>query len=402
MLLMSATGCVAEPVFMIADDNMRADEFRHYKVPGLGIGPQLETTGHVLITKTRTGNAKVFEWFIEYSLIPFVKALKRYNELDESEEAWFQLDGEAVQIYPFFEDRILKLMKENKINVGKPPAATTSITQPCDVGTCFKGPKTQNKKITKHDVSKNETMLKRLATKVFKEHNAWLNSAERSPEAIALGNKKKKPTKKDKKDTIEMNPSHVTYAKYGLLRVQMALDLCMKKTMIRESFQKSGIYPFSLEIIRRMFKVSVTTEESLAIKRNMDTLADLFQQNGEIDEVTLDNLNIEAAKEPLKRGTKRVDDYVLNRRRAVIITNDQVQQKEKAKQQMVIALEEAEEGEEVEAPLQLNIVPIVPPVVQPVDPEPKPEVSDSGRLKRKATSIEAREKMHRKDYTRSF
>ncbi len=151
-----------------------------------------------------------------------------------------------------------------------------------------------------------------------------------------------------------------------------------------------------------MFKVSVTTEESLAIKRNMDTLADLFQQNGEIDEVTLDNLNIEAAKEPLKRGTKRVDDYVLNRRRAVIITNDQVQQKEKAKQQMVIALEEAEEGEEVEAPLQLNIVPIVPPVVQAVDPEPKPEVSDSGRLKRKATSIEAREKMHRKDYTRSF
>ena len=37
---MTALGIQSEPIYMLADENMAEDEFRHYRVQGLGIGTQ--------------------------------------------------------------------------------------------------------------------------------------------------------------------------------------------------------------------------------------------------------------------------------------------------------------------------------------------------------------------------
>ncbi len=377
MLLMSAGGFQAPPVYMLADDNMNDDEFRWYEVRGLGIGTHLNNLGYVVITKSRCGNTKFYAWFVEQILVKFVQEIISFYKLPETSASWFQLDGEAVQLYPYFNERLCQLLKDNHIHVGKPPASTTAITQPCDVGCCFKGPKTQAKKINKHSVKTNTFMLQRL-TDLFKQHNAWLNSDERSAEVRAQGRKKKRLCKNDNKDTIEMNASHVAYAKFGLLRVQMALQLCMKQTMIRESFAKSGIFPFNLDVILTNFskcQKNLTTNDLLSIKRSLPELATVMEEQGELPEARLSALGIKSSEETWRKN-KSPDDLVLSRRRGVIITNEALQQKERAKlpAHAIIATppneDEEEEAHDEGAAALVDIVPpvIVPPVIDTIVP----------------------------------
>ncbi len=51
------------------------------------------------------------------------------------------MDGEAVQIECFKLPHVINLLFQHHIAVGKPPGSTTEITQPCDVGNCFRGSK---------------------------------------------------------------------------------------------------------------------------------------------------------------------------------------------------------------------------------------------------------------------
>jgi hypothetical protein len=62
--------------------------------------------------------------------------------LPDDANPWFQLDGEQKQIECYSDEDTLKMLTLNNVIVGKPPASTTSATQPCDVGNCFKGTKT--------------------------------------------------------------------------------------------------------------------------------------------------------------------------------------------------------------------------------------------------------------------
>ena len=55
------------------------------------------------------------------------------------------------------------LLEDMNIVVGKPPAFTTEITQPCDIRHCFKGPKTALKHINDSDV--DDIYIKKLAAK---------------------------------------------------------------------------------------------------------------------------------------------------------------------------------------------------------------------------------------------
>lgn len=75
-------------------------------------------------------------------LLPFVSGIRAHYDLAADDLAWFQLDGEQVQINCYSEKPMFESLEVHNIVVGKLAASTTEISQPCDKGNCFKGTKT--------------------------------------------------------------------------------------------------------------------------------------------------------------------------------------------------------------------------------------------------------------------
>lgn len=92
------------PVYMLADDNMDAEELRVFKIEMLGIGTNLEqNVGYAVMKKTRCTNVKFYKWLNEEVVVPFINSLrpiyrKMLTPFPFPNDAWFQLDGEPVQI----------------------------------------------------------------------------------------------------------------------------------------------------------------------------------------------------------------------------------------------------------------------------------------------------------------
>lgn len=275
--------------------------------------------GHVVIMKSRAGNDAYHRWLFTTILVPFVKDLREVFKLGEEEWAHLTMDGEPTQIPILFEKEVRELLLASRIYVSKFPASTTSINQPCDVVNCFRGPKTQNKKIGNKDVKGNTFMLAVL-TGVFKQHNEWLNSDERGDERLR-GKKKKYKAKKDKPNTIAMDVSHVHMAKYGLLRVQLALQLCMRPHMIRESFEATGLFPLSTIKILGNCHTQIKARDYAKIKKHMPELVQLMKSQGEIFETDFDHLGILPTME---REGKTLDELIIYRRRAILLTHSEV------------------------------------------------------------------------------
>jgi hypothetical protein len=277
-----------------------------------------------ILTKTRAGNAAYHRWLFNFIIVDWVDKVKSARDLPASATTVVTMDGEPIQLLPLFDRTILQdKLKEKNIVVAKSPGSTTSINQPCDVLNCFRGPKTQNKKINNKDVKDDKFMLSVLG-KIFDEHNEWLNDEERGA-ARANGKKKKRPKKSEKPDTIAMDPSHVSMAKLGLLRVQLALQMCMRPHMIKDSFKATGIYPRSVDIVLANCHTRIPPPQVKAIKAAMPALVNLFKVQGEIYEADFDRLGIVATN---PRTGKGLDSLVLYRRRAMLLTHPQVRLRE--------------------------------------------------------------------------
>jgi hypothetical protein len=131
--------------------------------------------------------------------------------------------GEPIQIKVFEDKDVLRLLNDHSIVVGKPPASTTAITQPCDSGNCFRGSKTTNKRLNDADVSHNTEMINVL-TEMIGKHVSTV-----SPHS----------------DDPTMTAAHRHMAVYGLLRIQLALMISMHRCTITKSFEKTGIFPYT-------------------------------------------------------------------------------------------------------------------------------------------------------------
>lgn len=58
-LLISAGGIQADPIYILADENMGADEFRVVTIPGLGVGTNLNNQEPVVFCKTRIASGSL-------------------------------------------------------------------------------------------------------------------------------------------------------------------------------------------------------------------------------------------------------------------------------------------------------------------------------------------------------
>ena len=294
-LLMGAEGFTSDPVYILADNEMPEEEFAVYEVPGLHAHTGMCGKGYIVLCKTRCCNAAFYNWFNRSILIPFVEATRAHYDLQSDTLAWFQLDGEPKQMECYSKSELLDVLEEHNIAVGKPPASTTSTTQPCDVGNCFKAPKTSLKHINTAESPRNTHAVNRIEA-VLKQHED------------TYGHK--------------LPYAHKKMAVEGLLKVQLALQNSMKRDMVCKSFAMCGIYPLSASQILNQCKTKIDTAEEERIMKSLDCLVERMKVQGELYEQDFDDFGIMTGTS----GTK--DKLVLYRRRSVILTNKQLYMRE--------------------------------------------------------------------------
>lgn len=365
-LLMTADGRRADPVFCIADPSMKEDEYTAYYIEGLGIDTTAigKAFGWLVVCSTRCCNVAFYKWLNRELIVPTVQKIKAANNLPDTATTFLQLDGEAVQIAPYEDDVVLEQLAEHNIVVGKPPASTTSITQPCDVGNCFKAAKTHLKAV--HDRHVETDPMRKVLEAKLKEH---------------IDARKAAYIKKHGCDTgFKSLASHKKVAALGLLRVLTALKDTMKISTIEKSFEKCGVYPYSFKKIMQQCTAKLTPAMVAQMEACMPAMVQLFKEKGEVSDADMDAMGL-----PAGRGVK--DTGAVQKRRSIILTHPQHIAKEFVK---------ASGNTKKKDPK--------PPVVQAPTPFPEevpPPPPPAPPAKRKAAPVPVSNKHQRKEGSRA-
>jgi hypothetical protein len=75
-----AGGSCAEPVYVIADDSMEAEDFVARRIMGLSSNNQQGSYGWLCFTKTRACNNAFYEWFGETIVCSFIEFTRECHE----------------------------------------------------------------------------------------------------------------------------------------------------------------------------------------------------------------------------------------------------------------------------------------------------------------------------------
>jgi hypothetical protein len=306
-LCMNATGTTAPAIYIIADINMEEGVIDVHPVVGLGVGTDITANGYVVFAKTRSVNEEFYRWWFNNIFVEFVMKLRIIYNIADSIPSYFTLDGEDTQIKPMQTEEMAAKCNELNIVIGKPPASTTSITQPCDAGKCFLSAKTKKKNIKMISDVVEINMTNRLK-EMIREHERKVGHA--------------------------MPAHHVKSAVEGLQLVQYILQTTLRKDIIIESFKITGQYDptkggCNVDRILGQCKVPFTVKEVAKVKEVLPHLCTLLKQNGELKEADYEILGFDQGDDPHRDR----DNLVLNRRRFVFLHNIQVIAREDKKRQ---------------------------------------------------------------------
>ena len=364
-LCMNATGTTAPPIYIIADDNMVAGAIDVHLVPGLGIGTDLRADGYVVFSKTRAVNEEFYRWWFVTIYTKFVIDLRIRFNVDDSVPSYFTLDGEDTQIKPLQTPTMASLCVEHNIIIGKPPASTTSITQPADAGKVFLSSKTKKRNMKSIGEVLEKTMSDRLKVMI---------------------------TLHETRVGAKLPCHHVKSCVEGLQCVQYILQTTLRKDIIVESFKITGQYDpatggCNVDRILGQCKEPFTAYEVQQVKNALPRLCALMKENGELKEVDYEVLGFDQGG----HYHKDRDSLVLNRRRCVFLTNPAVIASEDAKRIAKVAAADMKKEnalkkkEAAAARLAAGVVPkrrakknvevepaVVEAVIEPVDPEIEP------------------------------
>lgn len=223
---MTAGGCFADPVFVVASDELGSDLIDVHLVKGLSIRGNLESKAYVVLVHSRACNIEFYKWLYRSVVIPFVISLRKAYELGIDKTCLLTMDGKQIQIDDFKENSTVEMFRENNIVVAKGPASTSENTNACDGGNIFKNCKKANSLISGEDLFNDMALRSRLSN-VFDSHEKLLNAN------VQADGKK-----------LKISAGHRRMGIEGLMRVQMALEEAAKPMTIRKSFAIIGMWDY--------------------------------------------------------------------------------------------------------------------------------------------------------------
>ena len=335
---------------------MKADQCDWHTSPSSLSELSQDEECHIVFCKSRVPCEAFYTELFNRVLVPFFQKRRKAAEfVDPSTKdipIFFTLDGEKVQLTIYEKQEIRDMLDLLKVVVGKPPASTTAITQPCDHSSCFKSPKTKLEGIHDRHFADNDHRFGILSV-VFRVHFERMMAlppdeveeeeteevaAEKLREALLSEDYGTSPEVDASTGKKKMSSSHVTSAKYGLLRIQRALDTALTPKVIMKAFLNCGIqrdtnpnYIFDTLFV----KAKITNEDKMLFCKHLKGLKQEMLTNGEISDEYMDRIGF-------PQSTTSKDDLILPRRRSCILTNLELVAREAAKR-------EAKEQKEKEA-----------------------------------------------------
>lgn len=288
--IMSAAGIICSSiVLVVADENMAKEDISVHKVHTLSISAGVDGVGYVVFCRSRCGNAAFFQWFNVVILGGFLTDIKAQIGVALDTPCFVCCDGEAAQIKSYNDLEVTQCLHDHHCIVGKLPAATTAVSQPCDAGNYFKTCKSLLRSATPQKVGEN-SYLRELLTKIFNEQQ------QRFP------GKRRNATR-----TID-----------GIINIRYAIQKGARSNILLDSFCKSGLTGMSVDVIKILnnHSVTVTNDEYQDIMLKLPDLTKKFDANGSVSDKELKQFNI-----GVKMSTDAKDKslYCLNRQRAVFV-----------------------------------------------------------------------------------
>ena len=295
--LISFGGITDDPLFVVGDDYMKEDDIDVHNVLGLSLSTHVGADGTVVFCNSRSCNQMFFHWWFLERLIPFVRRVKEQFHYDPTTPSWLTLDGKYCQILPLLSQEIHDALVAECLICGKPAGSTTEITQLWDTWKLFCTLKTVLRSI-RMDLKANTPVHQRLRD-VLKQHETKVG--------------------------VKHAAHHSRMFIHGLESVVEALRRTVRCSVIEESFAKSGIYPYSPNVILAECTADLSVEEILHILSVIPDLAKILLSKGDISESDFDKFGVRNNENSFK------DNYCISRRRGVIMTNIKVFQKERDK-----------------------------------------------------------------------
>jgi len=323
----SAEGVAFPPIFIIQDDTMEADDMDVHLVKGLGLGSNWDAYGYVVFMKSRAGHSKFYRWFYEHVHINSVIQLKEFYGLPGTTATNLQIDGEDIQIGCLKDEGLLKLLRDQNIDVTKSFHSGTATTQPCDAGNMFLGSKKVNKHLRSGEIINDS--LKQRVQEVFKLHNTKMNPVVEQPSGGEKNGRKPKRLK-------GVSDTHVRMGVIGILRVQYSFQVSCSPRTISKSFKQTGNVPFDLEHIFSLLRTKnqnrITCAEFSTIMGCFSELVLRYGIQGELYESDFDEFNI---RQDRNRGNVPRDQRIMCQRRSANLTHPRVRErlKEQAAEQ---------------------------------------------------------------------
>ena len=315
--LVSASGFLARPLFVMADDSMDPTKYDLLKVPGLSFSMDSPGFGYIVFCHSRAGNPSFHHWLFHDYLVKFARM---EQEAAKIKKFYLVIDGEATQLGALEDPTVLSTLTAEGIDVGKGPASCSGVCgNALDCGNMFKAVKAtlKGKEAVGKGECPNSELLEEISTMI----------KTRRPKLSA-----------DKVKKMCNGIVHVLYRERNILN----------QDMVKNGFKKIGMIGKDMmdTTLRCCPNSKVMSKKELDnICKQFPTLVEYFSTRGEITEAEMDTLKIPKAnecyiEEEESKETPK-DQRVLHRRRAVFLTKDaHVESRKKAQEQNI--LEEAQ------------------------------------------------------------
>lgn len=283
----NADGDLGPTVLHFAQKSLDIVDQRHEMLEGFGANNQPLC---MYFSKTRSGSAQYFKWYVKEVLIPWVKYQRSIHRDPETKRAVVLCDGEMAQTRTILDDQeCVKLLKENYIDIVKLPAGCSGRLQPCDVMVLFRSLKQQMRKKKASEEVQNDDTKKKVTSilrDLGKDGKKW-----------TLGNAR------------------------GFALASLFIVGCLKKAyrydQVCAGFQKIGAFPLKSELTLRCMKNVDNNVVQSAIE-SMGTYATEFAEKGYVSENTMT-----ANKVPIHPGLTHAKDHnVAYQQRALWLTSE--------------------------------------------------------------------------------